>query len=231
MRRALALGLLLLCLSPGGTRAQELLSPEDLAQLQPAYEAFLDVLEQTLQARGLLEGVDAQAWRAAQLGDFLSNGAYGSFLISYQPGALDAVREEDIARTLSCSFPFGVLYLSTLRRYTPAADAKGLLLSFSLKDASELPVSAAFELTCTEGLFSRWNALSEHYQAVGPKAISEGEALLWSAPVPAMGAADPQMNIVLYHNQTGERLGKATLRLRVSQGGYVLDEDALLPLE
>ena len=205
-----------------------MLSPADLQAMQPAYEAFLDQLEDTLVGHGLLDEENRALWHAAQIGDYLTNGGYGSLLITYQPDALGYVREETMAVTLSCMLGTNVLELGSLRRYTPDdSDADGLLLSFSLENESGLPVPASFALDSNAGVFARWDPLSGGYAAVGTGIVTDGETVLWAAPAPAEGARDPVITLQAYDLDDGAALGTAELTLRVEGGGYVLDDDAL----
>ena len=205
-----------------------LLSPEDLQNLQGSYEAFLNGLEDVLVKRGLLTQEERDTWHAAQMGDYYSNGGYGSILISYQPGALNYVREEEMTASLSCMLGENRLSLQTMRRYSPGESlSDGLALTWSLTGAGELPRSCVFQLTSTAGLFSRWDALMGGYAAVGTGASTDGETLVWSAPVPAEDAANAEITAAVTDAETGEEIGSAVLTLRVDGESYVLDADAL----
>ena len=235
MRRLPAWLLAAALLIPGAAQAAEgdaLLSPDDMNGLRETYEPFLNALADTLITRGLLNEDDRETWLSAQIGDFFSNGAYGSILITYQPDALDYVREEEMAETLSCRVANCELTLSTMRRYSPGdSTSSGLLLSFSEKDAeTAMPLSCTVQLDSTAGYFSRWDVLLDGYQAVGTQAVTEGETLVWTAPAPAQNAEDPLLTLSVFDSETGDSYGQAVLRLRVDDSSYVLDNDALTPL-
>ena len=55
--------------------------------------------------------------------------------------------------------------------------------------------------------------------------------MLWMAPSPAPDAADPVIAVRLYLEEDGSEWGAATLTLRVSEGSYLLDGDALAASE
>ena len=208
-----------------------MLSQDDLGALQGAYETFLGALEDVLIEKELLREEERDRWYEAQLGDYFANGGYGSILITYQPGSLDYVREEEMAAALSCGLPNGTLELSTMRRYTPGAGEEGLRLAFSAKDRFGMPVACTMQLSSTEGIFSRWDPLTGQYASVGTAAVTQGEAMLWMAPSPAPDAADPVIAVRLYLEEDGSEWGAATLTLRVSEGSYLLDGDALAASE
>ena len=219
----------LLLLPAAGLTAEggAMLSQDDLSSLAASYETFLSELCELLLARGLLSEGEREAWMTAQLGDYYANGGYGSFLITYQPGALGYVREEDMTAQLSCRLGEGILSLSTMRRYTPGYGEEGLRLSFSLSDSQGMPVSCSLQLTASDGMFSRWDPLTSQYVSVGASAATEGETLLWIAGTPAPGAKDPEIAVRAYDAGTGEELGAAILILKVSDGGYEADADGL----
>ena len=98
MRKWGCLLLVLLLLAPCaalGAEGDPLLSVDDLLGLEESYTAFLKELEMLIVSKGLLSEEEREIWRDAQLGDFFSNGGYGSILASYMPGALGFIREED----------------------------------------------------------------------------------------------------------------------------------------
>ena len=204
-----------------------MLSQDDLSSLAGSYEAFLTELRDLLLSRGFLSEGEKDAWMTAQLGDYYANGGYGSFLITYQPGALGYVREEDMAAQLSCRMGEGAFSLSTMRRYTPGYGEEGLRLSFSLSDGQGMPVSFSLQLTASDGMFSRWDSLMDQYVSVGTSAVTEGETLLWIAGSPAPGTKDPEIAIRAYHAETGVELGAAVLILRAEDGSYLMQEDGL----
>ena len=233
-KRAAALLLFSLFLAPGAGFAagdSPMLSQDDLSSLSGSFQAFLSELSELLISRELLSQEESEAWENAQMGDFYANGGYGSFLITYQPGALGYVREEDMTAQLSCRLGSCVLSLSTMRRYTPGFGEEGLRLAFSLTDYQGMPVSFSLRLTASDGMFSRWDPLSDQYVSVGASAATEGETLLWAAGSPAPEARDPEIGIRAYSAETGEELGAAALHLRVSEGSYLAQDDGLSEIE
>ena len=227
---ALLAALLLAC--PGARAAEggAMLPLSALQALQGEYEAFLSALEEELVGRGLLSEGDREAWHAAQLGDYLSNGGYGSILITYLPDSLGYVREEETALELSCMLGARRLRLSTMRRYAPGDSAsEGLMLSFSLEDEGGMPCVFSCALSSETGIFCLWDALAGGYQPVSQSVETPGEPVLWSAGVPAENAADAVILAVFTDPQTGEELGRASLRLGADGGGYRLEDGALQP--
>ncbi len=225
---ALMLSAFLLLPSAGfAAEGGAMLSQDDLSSLEGSYRTFLSELCGLLLSRGLLSEDESEAWMTAQLGDFYANGGYGSFLISYQPGALGYVREEDMTAQLSCRLGEGVLSLSTMRRYTPGYGEEGLRLSFSISDGQGMPVAYSIQLTASDGMFSRWDPLTSQYVSVGTDTVTEGETLLWIAGIPAPDSKDPEIAIRAYDAGTGEEMGAAVLLLRAADGGYEADADGL----
>ena len=98
MKRAICTLLLAALLgSASGALAADgpMLTAEDLAELQPAYEAFLDELEDLIVEKGLLADDQREAWRMYQLGDFFQNGGYGMIAAMYTPDLLVYARDVD----------------------------------------------------------------------------------------------------------------------------------------
>lgn len=219
--------LLLLPASGFSADGGAMLSQDDLFSLEGSYRAFLSELCELLLTRDLLSEGEREAWMTAQLGDFYANGGYGSFLVTYQPGALGYVREEDMTSQLSCQLGEGVLSLSTMRRYTPGYGEEGLRLSFSVSDAQGMPVSCSLQLTASDGMFSRWDPLTAQYVSVGASAVTDGETLLWIAGIPAPDTKDPEISIRIYDIGTGEELGAAILILRAKDASYEIEADSL----
>ena len=163
MKRAICTLLLAALLgSASGALAADgpMLTAEDLAELQPAYEAFLDELEDLIVEKGLLADDQREAWRMYQLGDFFQNGGYGMIAAMYTPDLLVYARDVDSLVSLSCQTGAGLLELQTMRGYTPLDSAlPGLLLEVSLSDAEGMPVPCRFRFTATQGSFLAWDAL------------------------------------------------------------------------
>ncbi len=232
MRRILLLlSMFLLFCAPGALAAEgdPLLSVDDLLSLEDSYTAFLDELEALIVARGLLSEEERGAWRDAQLGDFFSNGGYGSIMANYLPGVLGYIRDEDTLTRLSVPIAGGMtLQVDTMRRYTPQdSTLSGLMLTMSLTDESGLPVIAQFALTGTSGVFLKWDALLGAYVSVGARADSNGEIVVWSDQTPLPEAKNPAITIAVTDPAAQAPLGSATLTLTVDGEGYVVGDGAL----
>ena len=231
MARILAALLVLLAL-PMCALAGEgdpLLSVDDLLALEESYGAFLAELEDLIVERGLLSEEERTAWHDAQMGDFYQNGGYGSILVSYMPGLLTYVREEDTYMTLSAELGGGcVMELSTMRRYTPQdSSLPGLMLTLSVTDAQGMPVDAQYTFTATGGVFLKWDAMLGAYVTMGASATSGGETVVFSDQTPMPDAKNPVITIGVVDVATGEALSGAALTLRVDGEGYVIDDGAL----
>lgn len=231
MARILAALLVLLAL-PMCALAGEgdpLLSVDDLLALEESYGAFLAELEDLIVERGLLSEEERAAWHDAQMGDFYQNGGYGSILVSYMPGLLTYVREEDTYMTLSAELGGGcVMELSTMRRYTPQdSSLPGLMLTLSVTDAQGMPVDAQYTFTATGGVFLKWDAMLGAYVTMGASATSGGETVVFSDQTPMPDAKNPVITIGVVDVATGEALSGAALTLRVDGEGYVIDDGAL----
>lgn len=209
-----------------------LLSVDDLLTLEDSYSAFLSELEALIVERGLLSQEERAAWRDAQMGDFYQNGGYGSVLVSYMPGMLSYVREEDTLLVLTAQLEGGYrLEAATMRRYTPEnSSLSGLLLTLSVYDAGGMPVDAQFTFTSTSGVFLKWDALMGSYTTIGASATSGGETVVFSDQTPVPDAKNPVISIGIADVTSGEPLPGAALTLRVDGTGYVLDADALQPV-
>lgn len=203
-----------------------LLSVDDMLTVADAYESFLGELEALLIERNLLSEDDRQAWRDAQLGDFLQNGGYGSILVSYMPGALDYAREEETICERRAELPgVGTLELETMRRYTPEdSSLSGLTLRFAVYDEAGVPLDAVISLASTGGVFLKWDVLLGAYVSVGTTAQTEGETVVWSSQTPALGADDPVISVSVEDAETQETLASAQLTLHVDGDGYVVGE-------
>ena len=232
MRKWGCLLVVLLLLAPCaalGAEGDPLLSVDDLLGLEESYTAFLKELEMLIVSKGLLSEEEREIWRDAQLGDFFSNGGYGSILASYMPGALGYIREEDTLLKLSVPLADGmVLEVDTMRRYTPQdSTLSGLMLTMSLLDAGGMPLDAAFSLTATGGVFLKWDAMMGAYVSIGATAQSDGETVVWSDQAPIEGAKNPTISIEVTDPETQEPLCSAQLMLTVDGDGYRVREGAL----
>ncbi len=206
-----------------------LLSVDDLLTLQGSYDAFLDELEEMIVARGLLSPEEREAWRDAQMGDFFQNGGYGSILVSYMPGVLGYVREEETLVQLFAGLDGGMtLTVDTMRRYTPQdSSLSGLMLTCSLSDERGAPMNAGFSLSASSGVFLKWDAMQNAYISVGATAQSNGETVVWSDQTPLEGAKNPTITIDIADTQTQEPLPGARLTLTVDGDGYRVDDGAM----
>ena len=235
MRKWGCLFLVLLLLTPCaayGAEGDPLLSVDDLLGLEESYTAFLQELEALIVSKGLLSEEEREIWRDAQMGDFFSNGGYGSILASYMPGMLGYIREEDTLVKLSVPLTGGmVLEVDTMRRYTPQdSTLSGLMLTMSLLDAGGTPLDAAFSLTASGGVFLKWDAMTGAYASVGARAESDGETVVWSDQTPLPDAKNPTITIAIADSETKELLPGATLTLTVDGDGYRVDDQALAAL-
>lgn len=232
MKRLLIIFALVLMLLPACAFAAEgdpLLSVDDLLSLQGSYDAFLDELEELIIERGLLTPEERESWRDAQMGDFFQNGGYGSILVNYMPGVLGYVREEETLVQLNCSAGSGMLYVDTMRRYTPQdSSLSGLMLTMSLTGEDGMPMDASFSLTSTSGVFLKWDAMTGAYVSVGATAQSDGETVVWSDQAPIAGAKNPVITIAMIDPATQETLSSAALTLTVDGDGYRIADDALM---
>ena len=230
MRRLVILFLLLTLLPVCALAAEgdPLLSVDDLLSLESSYDAFLDELEELIVERGLLSPEEREIWRDAQMGDFFQNGGYGSILANYMPGVLGYIREEETYVQLQTQLPCGLLYVDTMRRYTPQdSSLSGLMLTMTLMDASGAPMDVSFSLSSTSGVFLKWDAMAGAYVSVGAKAQSDSETVVWSDQAPIVGAKDPQIHIDVIDAASQESIGSGTLTLTVDGDGYRIADNAL----
>lgn len=232
MKIITVLALILLLFLPVCALAAEgdpLLSVDDLLSLEESYLAFLTELEELIVERGLLSQEEREIWRDAQMGDFFSNGGYGSILANYMPGVLGYVRDEDTLLRLSAALEGGrVLHLDTMRRYTPKdSTLSGLMLTLSMTDEAGAPLDVSFALSGTSGVFLKWDAIMGAYISVGATAESDGETVVWSDQTPLPEAKNPEITIAVSDTQTEEALPGAKLTLTVDGDGYRVAQDAL----
>lgn len=232
MLRRMAVCLILLFTVPSFALAAEgdpLLSVDDLLRLEESYTAFLTQLEELIVERGLLSEEEREVWRDAQLGDFFSNGGYGSILANYMPGVLGYIREEDTLLKLSVRAGDGMtLEVDTMRRYTPQdSTLSGLMLTMSLMDKSGVPLDVAFSVTATGGVFLKWDAMMGAYASIGARADSDGETIVWSDQTPLPDAKNPVITIAAADAETKEILAAAQLTLTVDGEGFKIGDDAL----
>lgn len=208
-----------------------LLSVEDLSRVQESYEAFLKELEDLLVEKQLLEDEDREAWRMYQLGDFVQNGGYGMIAAMYTPDLLEYAREEDSLLRLSVEKNGYTLRIDTMRRFTPLdTTLPGLLLETSVEDASGQPITCSVRLSASQGGFSAYDPLSQHYQNVGVSILNDGRACYWSdQPITdATLAPSPIIDIEVVDALDDTLvLLRATLTLTPSGTGWALRDEAL----
>lgn len=224
MRKKQSALLLVLCLSLSFAALGETdayLSGSDLKALEPAYEAFLNRLADTLIEKGLLPEADREAWLLYQLGDFLQNGGYGSIVAMYTPGLLSMADESVAMRRFQLDTPRGKLQLNTLKRYSPLySSLPGLPLDAELHDGSSpLPVACRFRWTVTGGMLMIWdgNGVVE----VGSTYTSDGRPLYWSE-TPVEGCRE-DLRLELLRLEEDVAMASITLTV-VSEGGCWLPE-------
>jgi len=142
---------------------------------------------------------------------------------------LSYVREEDTLLQLTAKLDDGsLLYLDTMRRYTPQdSSLSGLMLTMSLADKNGTPVNVSFSLGATSGVFLKWDALMNAYVSVGATALSDGETIVWSDQAPIEGAKNPTITIKVADPQTQEDIAGALLTLTVDGDGYRVEDGAL----
>ncbi len=231
LRNLLILTALMCCfLSPAwAAEGGAFLGLDDLREMEEAYESFLFTFEEKLLEKGLLTAEERETWHNAQMGDYFSNGGFGSVLISYYPGMLMLTREEDTQQRLTASLQNGNLSLMTMRRYTPEdSSLPGLMLSFEMEDSAGAPKNAGFHLSSDSGVFYLWDAIQNNYVSMGMNVESNGESVIFSCPTPAENARNPEILIDILDPETGEEIGKAVLVLQVEEKGYRIDEHALM---
>lgn len=180
---ALLIGLCLFCMPcAAGATEGAYLTGEDLQKLEPAYEAFLQEAANVLIARGLLEEDGKEAWILYQLGDFVQNGGYGSFLITYSPGLGYAEDDTVTLRRFAIQTAAGTLSLETLRRYVVNySPLPGVPLDTELLDANGEAVDCLFRWTASDGAFYVWDGAEESVVSMGKTYVNDGRALYWYA--------------------------------------------------
>ena len=227
MKQFVWLIVLLLCLSSAALAAEgdPLLSVDDLMRLQPSYTQFLWDLSNLLIERGLLQPDEKEAWIQVQLGDYLSNGGYGSILTAFYPGILSYVQEEDQVCTLKSELDAGIVSLQTMKKYSPLDSlSNGLMLQFSMNDRNGSPMEVRFELSVTDGVFYRWDAIAGGYANGGLSLSIEGETVFWGCPVPVEGSVAPVMHISVYETEDDQYLGQIVFQLEIEKNSYLISQ-------
>ncbi|MBQ7485890.1 MAG: hypothetical protein IJT77_00155 [Clostridia bacterium] len=227
MKRFIGLLVLILCLSSGALAAEgdPLLNVDDLMRLQPSYTQFLWDLSNLLVERGLLQADEKEAWIQSQLGDYLSNGGYGSILTAFYPGVLSYIQEEDQVCTLEAELDLGTVVLQTMKKYSPMDSlSDGLMLQFSMNDPDGGPIEVRFELSVTDGVFYRWDAIAGSYASAGLSLSVEGETIFWACPVPVADTVAPVMQIGVYATDDDRYLGRILFQLEVENSSYLISQ-------
>lgn len=227
----LALVLALGAVSAHADEGDPLLSVDDLSRVQASYEVFLGELEDLLVEKGLLDDADREDWMMYQLGDFVQNGGYGMIAAMYTPDLLEYAREEDTMLRLSVQKGEYTLRVDTMRRYTPLDTIlPGLLLESSVTDASGQPVTGRISLSASQGGFSAYDAMAQHYTDVGVSIINDGRACYWSDQPITDETSAPDVVITLEMRDPvddGKVLLSATLTLTPSGTGWKIADGAL----
>ncbi len=234
IRRGAALLLLLgLVCGAGMALANEsgqLLTMEDLRELQPAYEVFLNQLADVVIERGLISPEEREDWLMYQLGDYFQNGGYGMIAAMFNPGLLADARPQDSLLRLEKEFSAGVLHVDTMRAYSPLdATLPGLLLEASLTSAEGLPLECRIRWSCGQGGFATWDAMEGRVVEVGLEYVNDGRPFYWSdQPLTDDGAgANRRITLEVLAAESDTVLGKAEISLTPSGSGWSLDESAL----
>lgn len=184
MKRYLGMLVCLCLLLPCKALAMEeaYLSGEALKALEPAFEAFVEQLADTLVGQDLLAASDKEDWILYQLGDYLQNGGYGTIAVMYTPGLLGMADESITVRRLQLDTGAGSLTLETLRRYHQYhSSLPGLPLDVDLLDAEGEPVPCRFRWTASYGSFFVWDGTQGQVVDVGATYIWDGRPLYWFA--------------------------------------------------
>ncbi len=208
----------------------ELLSPDDLTRLQPAYEKFVNELADLIIARGLLPADQRDAWFRYQMGDYFQNGGYGMIAAMYSPDLLELARPQDSLLRLEKPTPHGTLRIDTLGAYDPLdATLPGLMLEASLTDAQGLPVACRFRWHCEQGGFIAWDSLNAAEVNVGNSFTNDGRICYWTdqPPAPDSGGVWVIDLDILSPTDDAAVLSSASLTLTQQGTGWALDYQAL----
>ncbi|MDR1599374.1 MAG: hypothetical protein LBS11_05840 [Oscillospiraceae bacterium] len=217
------------CLISGTTaasaRGAAFLSPEALNALRPEYERFLGAVSETLIDNGLLAEEDRDKWIAFHLADFVQNGGYGTIAVMYNPDLLMSVDSDSLALRLTASIGAGVMYLDTLRAFTPGAvNLPGLPLEAALETETGEPISCAYRWTATGGELMVWDRASDSARSVGSEWVGSDQILYWSEEPRAEAVA--QLAVEFISMENGESLGTYRVNLASNETRWrVVDED------
>ncbi len=229
MIRKVMMPLLLFCflfVSAPADERDPLLTVDELLRLEPAYKQFLGELGDLLIEKGLLDRGEKEEWITMQLGDYLSNGGYGSILTSFYPGVLAYARDEERICEPKVPLEAGVVSLLTMRRYSPLDTiADGLMLQLGMNGTDGVPLEVRFLLSGTDGVFYRFDALAGGYISAGSSVDVEGETVYWVLPVPVEGQVAPVLQIDVTETESGRFLGRIMLELEIEKNSYVVAEE------
>ena len=229
MIRKVMMPLLLFCflfVSAPADERDPLLTVDELLRLEPAYKQFLDDLCELLIEKGLLDRGEKEEWITMQLGDYLSNGGYGSILTSFYPGVLAYARDEERICEPKVPLEEGVVSLLTMRRYSPLDTiADGLMLQLGMNGTDGVPLEVRFLLSGTDGVFYRFDALAGGYISAGSAVDVEGETVYWVLPVPVEGQVAPVLQIDVTETESGRFLGRLMMELEIEKNSYVVSEE------
>ncbi|MBQ9009639.1 MAG: hypothetical protein IJ088_09955 [Clostridia bacterium] len=217
--------LCLFCLASADER-DPLLNVDELIRLEASYEQFLGNLGDLLIEKGLMTAGEKAEWITMQMGDYLSNGGYGSILTSFYPGVLEYSREEEQICEPSARLELGTVSLLTMRRYSPMeTTSDGLMLQMNMTGTDGAPLEVRFTLSGTDGVFYCWDALSGGYQSVGSTVEVEGETVFWVLPIPVEGQVAPVLQINVTETETGRFLGQIVFELEVEKNSYIVSPE------
>lgn len=217
----LAVAMMCLCASSLAAEGDPLLKVDDLLTLQASYERFLNDLADLLIERELLSSDDREAWLDMQMGDYISNGGYGSIMTLFYPGVLEYAEEEEQLVEVKGEIEGGTMSLLTMRRYSPGdAGTYGLMLLPEAMDNDNRPISASFELSASDGVFYRWDPVADSYVSVGVSVVTEGETVFWSCYAPMEGALEPRITFDISTENGTVQLGRLVLQMDIVNGGY-----------
>ena len=215
----------LLCAAAADER-DPLLNVDELIRIEASYNQFLTELGDLLIEKGLLSSEEKSEWITMQLGDYLSNGGYGSILTSFYPGVLEYSREEEQICEPQVSLEGGTVSLLTMRRYSPIdMTSDGLMLQMNMTGPEGEPMEVRFILSGTDGVFYRWDALSGGYISAGSVVDVEGETVFWVLPIPVEGQVAPVLQINVEETESGRFLGQIIFELEIEKNSYVVSRD------
>ena len=169
-------------------------------------------------------GEFAQIQRVATVRE-KQRGGYGSILTAFYPGVLSYIQEEDQVCTLEAELDSGTVVLQTMKKYSPMDSlSDGLMLQFSMNDPDGGHIEVRFELSVTDGVFYRWDAIAGSYASAGLSLSVEGETIFWACPVPVADTVAPVMQIGVYATDDDRYLGRILFQLEVENSSYLISQ-------